>query len=638
MNNSFSGVQLIAASGLQSGEGLAPPNISSNLSLYESIDTVNNFISIYNTSNTFPFGLTSENANLLMKIGSNSFPYIFGQVPYEYSDNLGFGFLFAKCYERTENWFGNSSTANVYIQALNQAQAYATTSKSILSSANSTQFVSNSAAITVTGGFSALAGNSISDFSTVSNTISELGTLMIPAEPYYGFSNVGCFQQILDSGYDTIGNLHLTFFGKNITDPITGNVWVIGSDLFNYVLDNPYGLSSDDTFQITALNPLDAIIGNVANAALTATSDLDAVVSYFSIGSNAASRIYSWNDCMNIPLLLGDNSTKIIENTIGSEINAYSFIKTLVMNISDLTSLSSMTDFGYLMYQLEPVENANSLLALTSPISANDYSNLKSMLGPGSGTYDNPTVNDILGSTNYNVVLYNTIFKINQISSNQNYVNINSDSRKISIALTNNVYPVLLSNGVTYNNVNDLAVGGSNLINLYAANLANTFSNIYSFDDYDNLAETHNNSIVLSSQYCSINTASIINSSNINQTAGSLNVSGLVGLILSIINKYYGASSAVNINNPSQPAVFQKIPGGIELSALSTFPSTVASMSSSYQSDPTSDEITGLNNVINCIDINSLTGQALNATIIEAKNNSILQSYGISSQSYSSKN
>ena len=66
--NGLSGFQIVAANGLQSGEGIAPPNITANLSTYLSFAPVNNFSNIYATASTLPFGLTSANANLLLSI------------------------------------------------------------------------------------------------------------------------------------------------------------------------------------------------------------------------------------------------------------------------------------------------------------------------------------------------------------------------------------------------------------------------------------------------------------------------------------------------------------------------------------------------------------------------------------------
>jgi hypothetical protein len=49
---------------------------------------------------------------------------------------------------------------------------------------------------------------------------------------------------------------------------------------------------------------------------------------------------------------------------------------------------------------------------------------------------------------------------------------------------------------------------------------------------------------------------------------------------------------------------------------------------------PNADEISGLNNITNCIDMTSITGQALNATVKEAQNAQVLSSGGIISQAF----
>lgn len=134
------------------------------------------------------------------------------------------------------------------------------------------------------------------------------------------------------------------------------------------------------------------------------------------------------------------------------------------------------------------------------------------------------------------------------------------------------------------------------------------------------------------SSFSPINTVPIISG----LTSDFSKVSGLTGLVLSIIQKYYGASQIVKIDNPPQPTLFMKVPGAPSFSptsALSSFPSSLASMASLGSQIPNADEITGLNNIMNCFDNTSLTGQALTATVKEAQNAQVLQSNGLVNQS-----
>jgi hypothetical protein len=639
MNNSLSGFQILAANGLVAGEGIAPPNIAENLAAYMSFAPVNNFSNIYTTANSLPYGLTSANASLLQSVGSNSFPQLFGQIPNDFSSNLGTGPLFTIAPARTASWFGNVPTANVYLQVLSQAQIYAATAQTVLGSAASTQWAGGPSS-SATGGFSAIGGNNIIEFQSVANAISELGTLMVPSDPFNGFSNSDCFNRILESGNDTIGNLHLTFFGKSILDPTTGNTRIIDSELFSYVMENPVGISEDDTFQITALNPLDTVIGQAADTALTQTGDLDAVVTFFGVGPNSASSIYQWTDCFNLPLMLGSSVSQTISASLGNiTLNPYYFIKGLVTNIAGLTNISSLTLLGDIMAQISPLTNSPDLLTLTSPITQDQFSNLQASFGPGSGTNGNPTVDDILGSTNYNQALSNTIVGLTSLTSSTHYANISADTSNIKIALVSNIFPVTLSDGSVYSNINDLAIGGSAIVNINAQNLANiapSLTNTSLFATYNGIAETHNNSVTLSSSanLSPINVAPLIS----NLMSDLPNVSGLTGLVLGIIQKYYGASTIVKIDNPPKLAMFQKIPGGLGFSptsVLSSFPSSLSSMAALYSQIPNADEITGLNNVSNCIDPSTVTGQALTATIKEAQNTQVLTSNGLVSQSLS---
>ncbi|VVC05149.1 Uncharacterised protein [uncultured archaeon] len=638
MPNSLSGFQIIASQGLQNGEGISAPNIAANLAVYESFSTVKNFSNIYIASESLPYGLTSSNANLLQSIGANSFPALFGQVPANTNLNLGTGNLIEITYARTESWFGNSSTANIYLQALGQAQSYATTAQAVLSSAATSQWSSGTASASLTGGFSNIGGNDPVKFQNVANAISELGTMMIPNDPFNGFSNASCFSRILDSGDNYIGNLHLNFFGNTVIDPSNGNIWIIGSDLFSYVMDNPQGTSSDDTFQITALNPLDAAIGNVANTVLASTGDLDAVVSFFGLGSNAAAKVYYWADCFNLPALLGTEVTETITSNLGvPSLTVYNFISGLVNNIPGVTNLDSLEVLGEIMGQLSTMTNSNALSLLDSPVSSSDFSNLQSTFGNGSGSYGNPTVDDILGSTDYNDALYDTIQVINELTPSPIYGNIVADTNNVAMALNFDTFPTYLSNGNSYDDINSLTVGAFSLIEDNAANLFSQVSNVSLLGNYSNLATTHNNSISLTSNntQCPINLTSLIT----DDLADYNKASELVGLVLSIIHKYYGASQILKIDNPIQPAMFEKIPGAPNFSSqsvLSSFSSSLASMASYVSQASDGDEITGLTNVKNCIDMSSLAGQALSATIKEAQNNQVLNSNGLPIKSFDS--
>lgn len=640
MQNSFSGFQILASTGLQQGEGIAPPNITSNLVAYNAIPTVSNFSNIYAHALTLPFGLTTSNANILISLGANSFPHLFGQVPNDFSSNLGTGPLMDITYSRTENWFGNSTTANVYLQVLSQAQTYAATAQTVLGSAAQTQW-SGSPASSATGGFSEIGGNNVSTFSGIANVLIQLGTLMIPTDAFNGFSNADCFNRILESGNDTIGNLHLTFFGQPFVDPTTGNTWTIGSSLFQYIMSNPEGLSADNTFLITALNPLDAQLGEMANQALTQTGDLDAVVTFFNVGPNVAPSIYQWTDCLNIPLLFGPTLTSVISQALGignNTLSPYYFIQGLVNNIPGLSSIQSLTALGLIMSQITPLSNLDMVTSLASPITQEQFSNLQASFGPGSGTNGNPTVDDVLGATNYNEALTNTVIGLNPLMPTTTYANISSDTAKINSALITNTFPVTLSNGVSYADINSLAVGGSTLVNQNAmslANLAPSVTNTSLFTAYNGIAETHNNSETLTTTngQIPISVSAIVSDA----TSSFPKASGLVGLVLKVISQYIGISSTVMINNPPMPSLFMKVPGGLSISALgslTSFPSALASMASAVNLDSSANEITGLSNVTNCLDLSTTTGQALSATITEAQNSQVLNNGGLPLQNF----
>jgi hypothetical protein len=636
--NSLSGVQLIAAAGLQAGEGLAPPNISANLSAYNSIQTVNNWNIIYN--NAAEVGVTASNTIALRSIGSNSFPQLFGQVPNDFSSNLGTGPLISITSARTSNLFAGSSTANVFLQTLGQAQSYAAQAALTINSAASAQWP-NGANASVTGGFSEIAGNNISG---VAEAFIQCGSLMTPSDIYNGldgFSNAGCFLQLLNAGDNTIGNLHLNFFGKSIVDPSTGNSYIIDKDLFTMILDAPMGKTPDDTFQVASLNPFDALVGIAANAALVDTNDLDAVITFFGV---SGSQINVWTDCLSLPIILGSAATNSIETSIGvTPLDSYALLKALSVNITGLNNIASIGDLGRTMYKIIPLIGTPNISAMPAPVSVSDFSNLKASVGPGSGANGNPTVDDILGSTNYNDALYSTIQVIKQLMGTTQYGNISSDTGNIANALVNGIStPVYLSNGNSYSDINSLCANGVVLINSTSASLENvapTLANVSLLSAYNGIAETHNNSIALAPTV-GLTPANIAGFAS-DSLAAITKLSGLTGIIMSVVQRFHAPSTKTNIDLPSQSAIFLQTPSP---SALTAFPSQLSSMAASVASQtnlsalpslsalsqiPGIDETTGLGLTSNLIDKTTISGQALSATITEAVNNQTLSASGL---------
>jgi hypothetical protein len=567
MSNSQSGFQLLASVGMGSGQGLLPQNITANLASYNAISTVNNWRSIYFNANAA--GVFASNTIALRSIGTNVFPGIFGQTPFEYSSSLGTGPLFDKIIPRISNWFGNINSSSIFIQVLNQAQIYASQSADLINSAASTQWV-NGAASTATGGFSSIADTSIN---IVGQSFENMGSTMQLSSPLNGFSNAGCFQQLIDSGNETIGNLHLNFFGKTIIDPSTGTQYIIGKDLFQLIINDPRGRTSDDTFQIAALNPLDVLIGEVANTALIDTGNLDAVVSYFEV---SGSQINQWTDCLNIPLMLGVTASNAIMNAQKiSTLDAYSLIFALVSSLKGLSNLKTIADLGKIMTQIVSLPSS-SLSDLSSPISSSQYANLQIQLGPGSGANLNPTVADILGNTDLNGVLSNTIFNLISIKETLPWANISSDSGNVANALINGISGnVYLSNGTVYTDINSLSSNAVELIN-QQANLLSNYISADAFDSYNKLAETHNNSIQLVSK------------------------------------------AGINVANLKSSNILAQ-----------TFPSELATMALG------NDEITGLDVVTPLFD-STITGQALSAIIVESQNNQTLLDAGLETSSFDS--
>jgi hypothetical protein len=397
-----------------------------------------------------------------------------------------------------------------------------------------------------------------------------MGTLLLPKDPLNGFSNAGCFQQLIDTGNQKVGNLHLTFFGKTLVDPITGTSYTIGSDLFQMIMDNPMGRSIDDPFQISALNHLDILLGEMANDALSDTGDLDAVVSYFGA---SGSQIQVWTDCLDVSTMLGNTVSGIIKTALGiTVLDAYALINALVTNLKGLRNLESMTALGTVMESITPI--AGTLSSMTTPVTQSAYANLQATLGPGSGANANPTVSDVLGLTDLNGALSNTITGISSLTNTSEWANISSDTGNVSYVLIHGITGhAYLSNGNAYTDANVFSSDAANLINQQASILANSVVNGNLFSSYNAIAETHNSSILLSSK------------------------------------------TGINVANIQSNTL-----------TLMTFPSQLSSMATGDV------EVTGLDVLVPLFD-SSITGQALNAIVIESQNNSSLNDSGLVSSS-----
>jgi hypothetical protein len=574
MSNVLSGFQIKAATGLLQGNGIAPPNVTANLTAYYSLAPVNNWRTIYYNANAS--GVTIDNVNELQNIGANTFPQLFGQVPYPYSKGLLSGPLFDKVISRISYWFGSSISSSVFIQVLSKAQVYASQAADLINSATSAQWP-NGASDAASGGLSTIVGNTQYGLNAVATAFKQLGLLLDLPTPLNGFSNAGCFQQILNSGY-SIGNLNNTFFGKTITDA-SGTTYIIGSELFTEIFNNPVGRTDDDTFKIAALNPLDILLGDVANTALSDADDLDAVKTFFEITGFSSNAVTKWTDCLNIPLMLGIDATNAIKTglNLGSSdiLDVYTFLDVLINNIRGISNLTSIAALGEIMSNIKILSSSNLTTVSTIPMTSNEYIILHDLVGVGSGANSNPTVADILGKTNVNDTITDTLSNLSVLKCKPAWHWISSDTANVANALVSGVVSnVLLSDGTMYSDINELASNASILINKNANILANSYITSNSFNNYNSLAETHNNSVLLMSK------------------------------------------TDINVNN-ILPSV----------ASLISFPEQLASITLE------NDEISGLSVIQPLIDSTD-TGAALNAVIIESINNNILLNAGLPVGSY----
>lgn len=577
MANTLTGFQIVAINGLQNNLGLSVPNSTSLLNEYDSLTPVSNFTTIFNAAPGA--AITPQNVVALQNIGAASFPQLFGAVPYQYSNNLQIGILMPKVVAQINKIFGNSNNPSIFVQALTLAQAYASQSSDIINSAISATWNGNPSQ-SITGGFSALAGNNAGNLSIVADAFSQLGSVTLFNDIQSGFTCAAIMQQILNVD-DTIGNLHINFFGKMIIDPQSGNTLVVNQSLLTNILNNPIA-PTNSTFAVVALNPLEQQLQILANQALVQTADLDSVITFVGMNGNAASSINQFSDCLNPQLMLGPVASSIVNfNLNTTQLDAWTLLNALVTNIKGISNITNFPALALTMAQVQPLGNLDLLAQMQSPITASQFSALQASLGPGSGANGNPTVADILGSTDINDTLQNVIFGINQLSSQPIYQNISTDTTNVAGVLLHGISgSVKLSNGNTYTDPNSFCADAAVLINnnanslvIYASN--NSLSN--SFSLYSNLAQTVNNSQVL-------------------MTKANINISSLQTSITSMVE--FGASlSSVALQN---------------------------------------DEVGGLDVIIPIIDNSTLTGQAFTAIIIEAQNNQILNQNGIVSNSFDS--
>lgn len=576
MANQLTGFQIIAIDGLLQNQGLAIPNFSEITATYNNFPSVANFNTIFTTAPNA--AITEDNVILLQHIGANTLPQIFGAVPFKASDNLGIGILVPKVEDNINKIFtlGNVTSFDAFAQSLTLAQSYASQIADIINSATSATWNGNPST-SITGGISAITGNDTSNIAIIANAFANLGSAALFNAITSGFSCAAIMQQILQVD-KTIGNLHINFFGKTIINPQTGNAIVVDQNLLQTILSNPVVEPSvNSLFAVAALNSLDQQLQLLANQALVQTQDLDAVITFIGIQNEAAYQINEFSDCLNPEIILGVQASSIIKNQLNVQtLDAWQLLNALNNNIKGLATVGDFPTLAKVMQQTTALGNLNLILQMQEPVSNTSLANLQLIYGPGTGANGNPTVADVLGATNLNDVLQDTINAINQISSQFEFQNISTDTSNVANILVNGlVGNVQLSNGNVYTDANLFYADAANLIN-YNANVLLTYSDNSNlgniFAEYDTMAQTVDNSLVVRNK--ALGNVALTDQSNISILATQL------------------PNMALDSN-----------------------------------------EVTGLNDVIDPLFDSSLTGQALQAIIIESQNNNIFSKNGIISNS-----
>ncbi len=571
--NTYSALQITAISEAGNLNFLKNPDTSTLKSEYYNLGAVPGSENIWLYIKTNPTNITANNLSLLKGLGANSFPIMFGVVPFNEigniadSSNIGFGMLFDKVDDHINNQFGSISDASIYLQGFTQAQIYASSAKNVFKSSLTSNFGSkNDINYLITGGISNITGNNPATIQTISSAFGNIGSLINFSNPTASFSASDIFCRILNSGYNWIGNLHVNFYNKTIVDPITGDNVQITSSLLNSIVSN--------TTQFSADNSLEKNILNLADIALSQTTDLDAVISYVGISGDLANRISKFSDCTNVPFVFGDAAVPLSIN-INGELTANSIISSLVNNIKGFENITNSNELASVLSTVQTINNSS----IISNVFANSFSNIKSLIGIGTGIYGQPTVADILGGTLPASALSGGINALNLLKLVPISNIIISDTSNLVVALQNNSSNgIFLSNGQTFNTLDELVSAAVPLID--------------------------NNANILSASATSME-------------------------IINDIDAYN--SLAANLNNSSQ--LLKK--AGIDPSSYKSNFNVVVAFINDLPTITTGDnEIFGLSTIQPLINANINCGKALNAIIVESQNLTVLNNSGIQVDTY----
>ena len=563
--------QLVAIKSIMNGTALAVPNISANLASFNTVGVVASYSNVYIFGNiAFTNGnITAGNWANLQVLGSNSFPVFFGTTPWQYSQNLGSGPLLAKVSPRVSNLFPAGKDLSSPIQSISSAYSYAQQKSDLISSAATATFGSQSNPVYFsTGGLSAFGGSipTPTTMQAVGVPISQLGLLINFQGIASSFSVIGILNQIINNGAMHIGNLHINFFNKVITDPILGRPVIITPDFINQISTGVVQSSTNqNTYPILANNRYEASLRVALDDALLDTSDLEAVLTYIGVlqpiptaaqiasgvESAPSTTIYSpvinkFSDCLDIENMLGPAASAIIKtgNGFGNglPLTADVFVTGLLINVKSSQNILSSEALGNALISLDTLTSSPNIAALTSPLTANDFANICSVVGSGSGPNNTILVADVLGSTNLNESLSSAVTGLQQLNTIGNAIvlqHIQQDTSNLALALSSNI-PVTgigLSNGVLYYTQNNLVSNAVPLIEQNATILAQANLATY-FSDYYTVAQTHNNSITN------------LPISGINVAGYANNVSSIISFVTQLPNYTSNPSNIMDVVDP----------------------------------------------------------------------------------------
>ena len=326
---------------------------------------------------------------------SEACPVLIGSIPQQFANHWGDGILINRSYARTQLLFPAGQSCQTFSNVLSQAQGYAQTTRSVMSSAARSTFgSSNNPAIGATGGLSALAGNSDQGLKQIGLALKRSGNLINLQRPSTSFSAIGILGYVLEKGKDYIGNLHAKVFNRSFVNPETQSSEIIDTAFIQKFYSGSENL-------VLAETVTDKALAQFMNRVLD-SSDVMAIKQFL----QADVAVNNFLELINISFIWSDAQALVLETTKkNSVIEAISEILKMHVRVG---SSSTAIELGQSMIDMQSIPG-KELNELTQPTSQPQMTALLGILGTGSGVNGSMRCEDCLGAVYYNDVLSKAI-------------------------------------------------------------------------------------------------------------------------------------------------------------------------------------------------------------------------------------